>query len=709
MISILKYDDSFRNGLSAIYKAKKDIKAAIGERSNMDGYHSDSEMIDVLSDFDSRPFYGIKINDLYEFNNGMLVEKKCDDPSKFKAFAIPDKYEPNDSIKNVSGTFLNSALQSTDCISSVSISINSLKGGLYRAFSNCKNLTEATFDIKKWYISQGFFTQKLSSYMFYSGRPSIFHGNILSTSGNISHSLKEVLSGTDGISSISFPQQTVSQMKFLFLETVDHNTDDPDYFNNEHRNYFGVKFERNSPLSVYCQDGCFLYSLNEYLAEMSNPSKTVATYSDGIKVAYDVVNDFKNESINYVGYVEDLKLGNAISSIKENAFGYFDGFVAENYYGNLKSIFFPESIKTIDEDSGLYFIGHSMPNLVPKLSAIDTESISSFLEVKDSNRINTYWDLYNNGNKVTELVYTNGDLYNCRSIERLSTSTGQTSIKNYLYQYCPNISSLTLTEGISQIGNNTNSSLKEINIPSISSWLNIDFSNGILNTDTKLLLNGNLVSSVNVERSTIKPYTFANYSYLQEITANWLTKIGEYAFYNCTNLIGTYMEDAAGKFSNCFGGVKRNSSERLDIEQYAFYNCKKLPYFPSDFATKVSYKAFENAKITVAKDISFAWIEDIKSDAFNGLTFANVDPDTGKNTITINVYIDPNDSQHPISNVFIGQNSFANMDQTFYLTFHNIGTPVSDTLPYIQKIIESETGQYKRYPWGLSPSNIVLA
>ena len=244
--SLTDYNSDFCRGLSSIYKYKKDIKTAMKERFNGDGYLSDERVYYELSNLNSVSFYGLTINDIYGFKDGLLFEKKCEDASQLRSFMIPDRYNLSASTKSAIDGFLNHAFIATDCISSVNVSLDSVYSGFCNTFSKCRHLGNATFDIGKWYLKDECVGIPLSSYRFYEDSvSSIFYGGILSSNeGKLSCSLKDVLSSCESISSISFPKQTVSQMKYLFFETVNHDFTDPNYFNEDHYNYFGLLNKR---------------------------------------------------------------------------------------------------------------------------------------------------------------------------------------------------------------------------------------------------------------------------------------------------------------------------------------------------------------------------------------------------------------------------------------------------------------------------------
>lgn len=715
MIQIFE-NTTFKNGISNIRKAKKNIETAIQERFSAQKYANDSELLSGLSTLNSISFYGVTINDVYEFENGMLKEKKCDDPSKFRTVCIPDKYDASSSAKEAISGFLDYAFYDTDCVSKVDIRLNSLCYGLCNTFSKCKNLTDATFDIENWYIKESFIGVRLSSYAFYGdSSPTIFYGGILqSTERRVRDTLKNVFYGCDSISSISFPKQTVSQMRFLFFQTVNHDFDDPNYFNEEHYNYFGLKFERQTPVRINCSDGHFYYSLDSYIEELNNPANTIVSYQNGIDAVYRINGTFKNDSVRNVEYVEKIKFGNTITSIEDEAFGLrpepTNPRYYENNYKNLKRIFFSNTISSIDEDCGMYSY-----NAVPSLSEIDVENISSFFIAKNNNSFAKSWNLYENGTKVEEAEITNemGSLafYNCQSIKRLSAANDLTSIKWGTFSYCNNLSSLTMSESVTSFALNSYANLKEINVPSISSWLKINFEGSVFNEDTKLLFEGNIVSSVQYPSSQyeIKQYTFSNYSYLTAVYANQLNKIGKYAFYNCKNLniAGTKLNN--GTIFGQLGEVSPDD-QTIEVESCAFKNCKKLNQFPvRKLYSLIGSSAFENVVINSSSITTIGigygaqtHLLQIASNAFSNLKFMSSSQDK---FIKIYLRARTSSSSFPTYCMF-AENIFSGLQPEVKIQFQNQGDAI--TMDHIKNIRDSLGYGTKTFPWGSSEEKISL-
>ena len=706
--SLTEYDSDFCRGLSSIYKYKKDIKTAMKERFNGDGYLSDERVYYELSNLNSVSFYGLTINDIYGFKDGLLFEKKCEDASQLRNFMIPDRYNLSASTKSAIGGFLNHAFIATDCISSVNVSLDSVYSGFCNTFSKCRHLTDATFNIKKWYVNDSIFPIDLSAFSFYqASTSSIFYGNIVSSNNSkTNESFKNMLSGCDSLSSLSFPQQTVSQMKFLFLETVDHDTDDPNYFNEDHYNYFGLKFERSVPLTVNCSDGSFEYSLNSYLNEVNDPTKTIAIYPHNINIPYTIVGSFKNSSINKVEDVERLKIGNTVLSIDANAFGLTpvpeSPYYVENGYKNLKTIDFKDTLKYIDKNSKM-----SLTNAVPMLSNVNTENAYAFLSI-DNHTIARKWNLFENGTKIEELEIRKEmppyAFYRCNSIKRLSSASDLSEIDYGMFDYCENLSSLTLAESVVSIKTNINNNIKEINIPSISSWLNISFEEKLLEEDTKLMLNGSVISSVTFPENqrTIRKHVFDGYSYLTSVFAYQLDTIEEFAFCNCKNLKLAASKNQASTVAGL--GSLNAPNAAVNVGRYAFANCTRLDYFPvRNLFSEIGAHAFENVTLNEDTLVDIGYGSDprsllIYSNAFSNFKFAKASTDSCH--IRLRVHSNKNYTNPTYCQIF--ENVFSGTQSSIDLQIINRGDAITQA-----DVVKM--GRYLNdswYPWGLNESQI---
>jgi hypothetical protein len=142
------------------------------------------------------------------------------------------------------------------------------------------------------------------------------------------------------------------------------------------------------------------------------------------------------------------------------------------------------------------------------------------------------------------------------------------SIGNYAFHNCSSLTSLSIPNTVTSIGDSVFSgciSLNEIYINSIEAWCKIPFASGYANPLTyakKLYLNNELVTNLVIPDSvtSIASYAFDNCSSLTSVTiGSGVTSIGDHAFDGCSGLISVTIGDGVSAIGKC-----------------AFYNCNSL-------------------------------------------------------------------------------------------------------------------------------------
>ena len=158
--------------------------------------------------------------------------------------------------------------------------------------------------------------------------------------------------------------------------------------------------------------------------------------------------------------------------------------------------------------------------------------------------------------------------YKCSNLSAVTVPDSVTEIGAYAFYECSNLSGVTLGTGIHSIGQYAFyncSNLTEVHIPNIGTWLNISFDYFYANPlycAKNLYVNGVLVTNV-------------------VVPAN-VTKIGAYAFYNCTSLTGITLHEGIteigdGAFAYCSGlsGITIPYGV-ITVGAHAFSDCKNL-------------------------------------------------------------------------------------------------------------------------------------
>ena len=196
------------------------------------------------------------------------------------------------------------------------------------------------------------------------------------------------------------------------------------------------------------------------------------------------------------------------------------------------------------------------------LSNVETD-----LNLKKVSNINnhTFYDC-KNLKKITlnDNITTIGDyaFYNCTKLENPNLPNALTTIGNYAFSYCENLKSLNLPNTLTTIGNYAFSYCENFKGYNYIDDFNGDDFNGNENIRNVIVTQTNYILKIPKTVESIGTYCFRNTSIekieIDEDSA--LTKISDFAFYNCINL----------------KTIDIKSQNLTHIGRFAFYNCTKL-------------------------------------------------------------------------------------------------------------------------------------
>lgn len=176
------------------------------------------------------------------------------------------------------------------------------------------------------------------------------------------------------------------------------------------------------------------------------------------------------------------------------------------------------------------------------------------------------------------------------------TTYSVTSIGEYTFNYCSDLTEITIPSSITSIGDNAFSictSLSKVNITDLAAWCNITFDGYDANPlcyARNLYLNDTLITDLTIPESvtSIGNYTFYKCSSLTSVTiGNSVTTIGDWAFLGCRGLTSITISNSVTSIGN-----------------YAFYTCSGLtsitiPNSVTSIGNKVFYGCTSLAELTI--------------------------------------------------------------------------------------------------------------
>lgn len=295
-------------------------------------------------------------------------------------------------------------------------------------------------------------------------------------------------------------------------------------------------------------------------------------------------------------------IGNSVTTIGEEAFKSCE---------LVKNIVIPDSVEIIGDYSfsfnyllenvtlgkGVKKIGASVFNGTANDFKFNITDLKSWCEIDFEfsfcNPLNIEKKLYVNGELVEDLVIPEGietikkNAFCYSEIRSVVLSDTVKHIEDYAFNGCEFLSQITFSDSLEKVDDAFAfcDALRDINISSLESYCNIEFSNNPYNTVSRLLLNGeevkgDLIIPEGVER--INDYAFCNRNLNSVKMPDSVKIIGEKAFYNCFELkeidFGNGVtEIKENAFAYCNYIEELNIPDSVEIiGDNAFYNCTSI-------------------------------------------------------------------------------------------------------------------------------------
>lgn len=279
---------------------------------------------------------------------------------------------------------------------------------------------------------------------------------------------------------------------------------------------------------------------------------------------------------------------------------------AKAFYDNkyLEYVSLPSTMKKI---SGSAFTGCS------ELKKINVAKLQTWVSMDFTD--SPFWrnvNLYINGTEATDIEIPDNiteikkyNFYNFSNIKSIKFPDSLTAIGNYAFCGCSNISEIFMPSNVTNIGTSAFENctgIKIVNISDLDSWYKIKFNGGLSNPlayAKNLYINNKLVTDIEIPNniSKINDYAFYNCESIKTVTIpENIKEIGHCAFLSCTEIEKVNAADLTAwckiKFndscSNPLYYGKRlyvNNELKSDIvlpygittiNPYTFYNCESI-------------------------------------------------------------------------------------------------------------------------------------
>ena len=564
------------------------------------------------------------------------------------------------------------------------------------AFDSCTNLTDVyyTGDINDW--AHIHFAKKDDTDFYFSVRSNPLYyannlyvnGNELVTEANINTSINAfAFFGYDKLTSVTIGDQVTSIGYGAFYRC--NNLTDV-YYTGDINDWVSIRFNiyndwgtsndnyNSNPLS----NGANLYVNGDELVTEANIDTATSIRALAFYGCTSITSVTIGDQVTSIGErafynctsLTSVTIGEGVTSIGEDAFSYCTSLTDVYYTGDINDWV---SITFSDNLSNPLFYGKNF--------YINGELVTH-ANIDTATSINAY------------------SLYNCTSITELTVGDQVTSIGNYTFQGCTNLTSVTIGEGVTSIGyaafnNCTNLTSVTIgdSVTSIGSYAfygsgiaSITIPDSVTSIGERAFFGCRNLTEINFNATNMSDLSSKNYvftfagqdgagitvniganvtripaylfnpsssssSYSPNITEvnfaenSQCTEIGDYAFYNCTNLTSISIPDSVTSIgSQAFYSCTKLTSVTIgdsvtSIGSYAFYGSGIASITIPDSVTSIGERAFFGCRNLTEINFNATNMSDLSSKnyvfTFAGQDGAGITVNIGANVTRIPAYL----------------------------------------------------------------------
>ncbi len=416
---------------------------------------------------------------------------------------------------------------------------------------------------------------------------------------------------------------------------------------------------------------------------------------NNLKGTRHLINDKTNEEI------IEIVIPNSVTSIEDSAF-YKCGSLTSITIGDsvtsigswafsncssLTSIIIPDSITSIGDfafeycsslisitipDSITYIGEGAFKNSLVKDTYIRILSVEKYLSIDGLGKIMGIRHLINDeiNEEITELVIPNSvtsigesAFVYCSSLISITIPDSVTSIGEYAFYNCTSLTSITIPESVTSIGNRAFEGcyrlVEVINKSSLSITLRSTY-NGYIGIYAKQIIADESDSKLSTDENGFITYNdgtdiwLVNYigNCTEIVIPNNVTKINDYAFYNCSSLTSIIIPDSV-----------------TSIGERAFYDCSSLTsIIIPDSVTSIGERAFYNCSSLTSI------IVNSNNKVFDSRNNCNAIIDTSTNTLIVGC----KNTTIPDSVTSIGNYAFAWCSSLTSITIPNGVTSIGE-------------------------------